>query len=414
MFERVMTVSLLLFLGCNTGGQSSEVNDSNSNWLTACDDDGDCDPDDACVNARCHARCDEGSCAGTASECRAVSAGDGCVAAEESGGGYCFVPCEAERDCQRLGGSFRCEQGVCSTAPLECGLDPEPEPDAPGPEPEPAPSSPEPEPEAPDAGPMPPPECPAVASECPAECRALQGSPLHSEASCFLPPEVLGCFDPNRSATDDDNCLRRSDGAIFPGISGTYARGLVDSGEFAPCTLEEEERLSQALGTCGSPPVELTDAGPGSEPETLPVDSGPGPSVVPEPDPRDAGLPLFPLYSAQLTNGTGCCDFYTLVKADRLGDVCVWFEVRQEVAAEPLVTRAWALESAEDCWSRAREEGIAAESFDGALSLAFVGQQLTVTFDLTAAFSDPPAWLSRSADATFTDLPIDGEWHSFR
>jgi hypothetical protein len=217
----------------------------------------------------------------------------------------------------------------------------------------------------------------------------IEGTPLPSDATCYGPVEPLGCFGPV-PPTADANCIRRSDGALFFAISGTFAGPLTATGQFAECSDAEFERAAEAIGvTCDDPP----------EPD------------VPAPD-AGASTAEGAQYSTQITNGIGCCDFYTLILADPMRDFCLFAEVRQEVGSGASFMEVTAVESADDCWNRRGEAGTAATAFSGEVSLGFVDSASAMTFELNAEFSNPPAWLPESVAASFIDLLADGEWYS--
>jgi hypothetical protein len=352
-----------------------------------------------------------------------------------------------------------------------------------------------PDPDLVDAGTDATPDCPVVADQCPPECAAVESSPLHPVALCFMPSEILGCADPNPGSTTDDNCLRRSDGALFPGISGAFAGPLVASGEFAPCTTEENDRVSQAIGTCESSPENPEPVQPGVVQCSIVADACPAECAViesapllagescyspvttlgcfdasvastadgnclrrsdgalfvdisgtfadpmiasgefalctdadferatqavgvscespsnPEPSPDAGTVPPDVKYSAQITNGIDCCDFYTVVKADPVLDLCLFAEVREELGSAPVLSSASALESANDCWNRLQEPRTEASTITGDVSFSFDATPATATFQLTADFTNPPSWLPERVTASFESLPLDGEWY---
>jgi hypothetical protein len=145
-----------------------------------------------------------------------------------------------------------------------------------------------------------------------------------------------------------------------------------------------------------------------------PDDVAPERSCTPQ-DPApsaDAGIvPGDVQYSAQITGGIDCCNFYTVVKADHALDLCLFAEVREEVGSAPILTGASALPSADDCWNRLQEARTEASAISGDVSLSYASAPATATFQLVADFTDPPAWLPESVSAAFESLPLDGQWY---
>jgi hypothetical protein len=193
MMKQLLRFGLLCLLsscGAETTKDPGE-NGGNTNWLTPCDAEADCDDEDACVNNVCLKPCrDSDACeplvGGSCTDLRAISVDETGACSSAEAAPFCSLSCDGERDCARLGDAYGCESGVCTPS---CALatpnepSPEPSPSEPSPEPNPEPT---PEPSDTPSNPVEPGEC-AVAmdmAECCPEAFATRRSELE-DSECW-------------------------------------------------------------------------------------------------------------------------------------------------------------------------------------------------------------------------------------
>jgi hypothetical protein len=470
-FVGAATTGLLLGSACQSASDESVTRDSNSNWLTACNDNDDCDPDSTCFNERCVSDCEsDGDCSGNAT-CQSATVVDGCVSFGQ-GSKQCFTGCDTDGDCEALGNALSCVDGACvhqgnsceedlpsSGEPADAGPMSNPEPEGPGPSVEPSP-----EPEGPSSGPLPgpvpsgsfpapsasvptpfgpgpspsetpvpspsvpgepevsPSECPVTADTCPEGCFEVQARPIPPGLDCFGQPITLGCADPG-IVTDDANCVRAADGTLYTQLSGSHSDQLIASGEYADCSADDWYKVETIpQESCDVPVSETCGTATCAAGERC-CDSCQGFCASPNDDvacpddsePERTCAESEIVYSAQMTNGINCCDFYSVIRFDPEVGSCVIVEVRHQVGDEPEATSARAVVGVEDCWAAlgplegdAGPNGAAATALGGVMSFDSPG---VLSFDLEIEFADGPEGVPPVVTFRANGLTTNGEWY---
>jgi hypothetical protein len=114
------------------------------------------------------------------------------------------------------------------------------------------------------------------------------------------------------------------------------------------------------------------------------------------------------IYRAVVTNATGCCDFWTITKADPASNTCVFLEVVHEVPNSVAVVAAGAFPGAEHCCPLDPEFAILCNTDQGCpmsteRSGTIARDGASFDIDLMLAF-EPATWLTPSVEFRVQDL----------
>jgi hypothetical protein len=114
---------LLFVVGCGakTDSQTAGTSGGNSNWLRACDEDADCEDEDACIHEVCLAPCDAIAACLELSEdaqCAPVSLATTGAASvcETEATSFCVLGCNDDEDCAAMGSAYQCAEGTCAAS----------------------------------------------------------------------------------------------------------------------------------------------------------------------------------------------------------------------------------------------------------------------------------------------------------